>query len=150
MNAPMDTWLRDHLVRSGHLTETGISRRARLTPCPGSVGGRRCPDLVLAGLDDDWAALEARTDPLPLSPLGEALAAVEDRATYALSRTGAGWMLDRRDHHKITYAPAGSRSRRDVVRQHRCGTPPPSGPLTAPSSFPETRPPTPAGGPPPF
>lgn len=148
------TWLRDHLVASGHMTETGLTRRARLRPCPGHiktpVDRRRCPALVLAGLDDDKCALEARADPTPLSPLGEALAVVEGRITYTLRREGPGWVLDSRDHHAIDHAPAGSRPRHDVVRQHRCGTPPPEGPLATSSSFPETAPQPPAGATPPF
>jgi hypothetical protein len=50
--------------------------------------------------------------PLPLSPLGEALAVVEGRRTYTLRRAGGGWELDGRDHHEITWAPAGSRTPR--------------------------------------
>lgn len=143
---PRHGWLRDHLIASGHLTETGLARRARLMRCPEPD----CRDQVLAGLDDDRCALEARTDATPLSALGEALAVVEGRPTYSLRREGPGWVLDRRDHHRIAWAPAGSQPRHDVVRQHRCGTPPPSGQLTTLSSFPEVAPPMSANATPPF
>jgi hypothetical protein len=133
------------------MTETGLTRRAHLRPCNGRApDGTRCRELVLAGLDADRTALEAFTDPAPLSALGEALAVVEGRRTYSLRREGGGWVLDGRDHHRIAWSPAGTGSRLDVVRQHVCGTPPAAGPLTAPSTFPEVAPPPLVGAAPPF
>lgn len=143
---PASLWLRDHLVASGHLTETGLARRAWLRPCH----GRGCRSLVLAGLDADFAACEAYVDPVPLSTLGEALAVIEGRRTYSLAKAGGGWVLDGRDHHRITFAPAGSRTRLDVVREHRCRSPKLPAALVAPSSFPEVRPPMPIDAVPPF
>lgn len=139
----MNTWLRDHLVASGHMTETGATRRARIRTCS-------CKADVLIGLDSDVAALEVTCDPCPLSRLGEALALLDGRRTLTLRREGRGWVLDWRDAHEITSAPAASQQRRDVVRQHRCRTGQPTGDLLAPSSFPEVHPPAPAGAVPPF
>ena len=137
------TWLRDHLIAAGHLTETGLSRRAKIRACS-------CKTLILAGLDSDICALEASCDPQPLSALGEALAHLEHRRTFTLRRDGKGWVLDWRDAHHIAGSPATSQPRSDVVREHRCGTPPPAGALTAPSTFPEIAPPPPAHAAPPF
>ncbi len=141
--ATRSTWLRDHLIATGHLTETGLTRQAKLRPCT-------CKNLVLAGLDSDTCALEITCDPEPLSPLGEAIALLEHRRTLDLRRSGRGWILDWRDRHAITAAPAASQTRRDVVREHRCGSPPPADALTAPSTFPEARPSLPANAAPPF
>lgn len=137
------SYLLDHLIASGHVTETGLTRRAKIRTCS-------CRAKILAGLDADIAALEARCDPQPLSPLGEALAILEGRRTYTLRREGRGWVLDWRDAHEITWSPATSRARRDVVRQHRCKTPPPAPELAAASAFPETKPPLPPAAAPPF
>lgn len=137
-------WLTDHLIRTGHLTETGLSRRARIRICP------TCHQPTLAALDDDTCAFETHCDPHPLNPLGEALALVEGRRTLALHRTAGHWELDRRDHRHITDDPASHRHREDVLRQHRCHTPPIPNDHTAPSRFPETNPPLPPGAAPPF
>lgn len=140
------SWLLDHLIAAGHVTETGLTRRARIRTCRHV----KCRDQVLVGLDSDICALEAACDPYPLSRLGEALALVDGRRTLTLRREGPGWVLDWRDAHEITSSPAESRPRRDVVRQHRCGTPRPAGDLLAPTTFPEVHPPEPAGAVPPF
>lgn len=135
------TWLRDYLIRAGHMTEKGLTRRAQIRHCA------RCGLALLTGLDAEMCALEAVCDPSPLSPLGEALALVEGRRTWALHSEGGRWVLNPREEDQIIAEPATSRPRQDVLRQHRCGTPPP---LTAPSTFPETKPPTPTGSVPPF
>lgn len=167
----MDTWLRDHLIASGHLTETGVTRRARLRRCgqwhlmstadPSPVEAfamratkrdrvrRRCQQLVLIGLDSDACALEVTCDPTPLSPLGEAMALLEHRRTLTLRKAGAGWVLDWRDAHEITGSPAHTEPRRDVVATHVCGHPIPPG-WAAPSTFPEVTPPPPSTARPPF
>lgn len=137
------TWLVTHLVSTGHLTESGVSRRARIRAC-------RCGKPVLVGLDDDTCAFEVHTDPVPLNPLGEMLARLEHRATFDLRREGGGWVLDHRDHRRITARPAGTRPRSDVVREHQCHTRPVSEPEALATSFAETRPRLPAGSAPPF
>lgn len=139
-----DAWLTDHLIAGGHLTETGLSRRARIRTC-------RCRHLILAGLDSDICAFEAAADPIPLTPLAEMLARIEGRPTYDLRREGGGWVLDRRDHHRIAFAPAGSRPRIDVVRAHQCHSRNLSGPETTHTAFAEARPTAlPPGAPAPF
>lgn len=140
----MSTWLRDHLIRTGHMTETGISRRARIRRC------RRCSSHILTGLDADVCAIEANADPVPLSPLGEALAVLEGRITWSLHSEGGRWVLDVRDPLHIAAHPAGTRGREDVVREHRCRSSSVVPALTASTRFPETRPPAPVGSEPGF
>lgn len=135
-------WLLAHLIATGHLTETGLSRRARIRTC-------RCHAAVLAGLDAETCAFEVAADPTPLNPLGEALAIVEGQRTWSLHREGGRWVLDRRDAWHITAHPAGTRPREDVVREHRC-THPVADALAATSCFPETHPKPPANSIPPF
>lgn len=142
-SAPAADWLIAHLQATGHLTANGIGRRARPHTC-------RCGNTILAGLDDDTTALEARVDPWPLTPLGEALACIEGRATYALHHHGGRYVLDWRTATRITHQPAGTRTRMDVLRQHRCDTPPPAGQLIATSTFGAPTDGLPAGSPPPF
>lgn len=141
MTAP--TWLRDHLIRAGHMTETGLTRRAKIRHCA------RCGLAVLSGLDNYTGALEAAADPIPLSPLGEAMALIAGHRTFGLHQEGGTWVLDRRDPDDIAHYPAGTRDREDVVPSHVCGTAW-TGPLTTTSRFPETRPPAPTGSTPPF
>jgi hypothetical protein len=138
-----ETWLRDHLIRTGRMTERGITRRARIRTC------RRCNADVLAGLDNFTGALEVAADPVPLSPLGEAVALAKGHRTFALHQEAGSWVLDRRDDEHIAHHPAGTRTHEDVVPSHVCGTAW-TGPLTAPTRFPETRPPAPTGSTPPF
>lgn len=130
----MDTWLRDHLIRSGHMTEDGVTRKARIRTCP------TCHHQILVGLDDVQCALEVHADPMPLSPVGEAVALLSNRRTVNLRREGGGWVIDRRDDHDIAATPAGTATRTDVLGQHHCATGPPPPALRAPSSFPETKP----------
>lgn len=140
---PQPTWLRDHLIRAGAITETGASRRANIRTCPA------CRARILVGLDDIQGALEVRADPVPLSPLGEALAHLAGARTLALHREGGRFVLDRRADRDITKRPAGTADREDVVREHRCET----GltlPETAPTTFPEAAPPLPANAAPNF
>lgn len=141
--ATPDPWLIRHLVAAGHLTETGLSRRARPRPCP------TCHTWTLTGLDDDLCAFEATCDPAPLTTLGEALALIAGRRTLALRRTRGRLELDQRWADHIEAEPAGS-PRLDVLATHTCGHPIPTA-WTAPSAF--TPPPAahlPAGSPAPF
>lgn len=144
-SAPRSTWLEAHLIRAGHLTETGLTRAARIHTCT-------CRATTIAGLDGDVLAFEAHTDPQPLSVHGEAFALLEGRVTWHLRRERNRYVLEPRDSYDIRRHPATSRPREDVLRQHRCHTAPldPTGPLVAPSRFPETTPRLPAGAAPPF
>lgn len=147
------SWLLDHLIASGHVTETGLTRRAKIRTC-GQIRRdagvrRKCLDRVLVGLDSDVCAFEVACDPQPLSRLGEALALVDGRRTLTLRREGGGWVLDGRDAHQISWAPAGERPRQDVVAIHRCGSPIPAAWSTT-TTFPEATPSLPANATPPF
>lgn len=124
----------DHLLRAGHVTERGVTRRVTARAC------QRCGGALLVGLDDDVCALEATVDPQPLSALGEALALLEGRGTWHLRRERDRFVLDPRDQTNIRAHPAGSRAREDVLREHRCHTTAPGPSLIAPTQFPETKP----------
>lgn len=143
-SAPTPKWLVNHLVATGHLTETGATRRARIRPCP------NCHDLILVALDGDRCAFEAHVDPDPLTALGEALAVIDNRHTWTLRRSGDGYVLDPRDATSIAYRPAGTEPRADILRQHRCHTAPVPAQLAAPTSFAEAHPHTHTDDHPPF
>lgn len=137
--------LHELLVRGGHVTESGVSRRVTARAC------LRCGAPVLAGLDGDVMAFEARVDPEPLNGLGEALAVLEGRGTWALHREQSRYVLDTRDSHEIAAHPATSQPREDVLREHRCSTAAPGSALVAPCSFaPPTTSTLPPGAPAPF
>lgn len=127
-------WLKQHLIAQGILDENGIGRRAVVRTCP------TCKATTITGLDDDTAALTARVDPHPLTPLGEALALIDGRPTYRLHRDGGRLVLDTRTHLDIQAHPAGTRLGEDILRTHHCGSPPIVGPLEAPTQHPSARP----------
>jgi hypothetical protein len=102
-------WLKD---RIGEPTR---GRGCRATKC------LVCKSDVLAGFDDDFAARAVVVDPMPLSPLGEALALIENRRSYELGRYGAGLALSLRDHWQIAGRPASDET--IVLTDHRCGAP---------------------------
>lgn len=126
-------WLLGHLVAAGHLTESGLSRRARIRTCS-------CGQAVLAGLDDEILAFEVQVDPVPVSPIGEALALIEGRRTFSLAREGGRYVLDPRTAADILHHPAGTHPRRDVLRAHRCGTGELPEQLACATNFAEARP----------
>lgn len=126
-------WLLDHLIRAGHMTETGLTRRARVRTCD------RCGDVALVGLDEDICAFEVAASPRPLSALGEAMALLEQRRTFELIRTARGYQLERRGADHIESRPAGRTPRADVLAEHRCRAPDPADALVAETSFPEHR-----------
>lgn len=136
-------WLVDHLVHTGVMTETGLTRRARPRPCP------HCSTWVITGLDADTLALEAACDPQPLNTLGEAMALVAGRRTLNLTRTRGRLELEQRWADHVESQPAGT-GRADVLAEHVCGQPIPASWNTT-SRFkptPGTNPPP--GSPPPF
>lgn len=98
------TWLA-HRIGDTH-------RAAGLRTCP------RCGAPILTGLDNDTAALTARADPTPLTPLGETLALLAGRPTYNLTTTSGRKELHRRDEWHIK----GER-RYPVIPAHKCGAP---------------------------
>lgn len=109
----MPDWLVRHLQTIGAMGNDRVGRRARLTRC------RYCPCSILVGLDADRCAWVARADPLPLAPIGEALAILSGRTTYTL-HVGIGRLeLQARNRWQIQAAPAGTRY--DVLAAHVCG-----------------------------
>lgn len=126
-------WLIDHLIRAGHITERGVTRKARVRTC------ERCGDVALVALDDDVCAFEVAADPSPLTALGEAMALLEQRRTFELTKTAYGYVLDRRTADQIAGRPAGTTPRADVLAEHRCRAPAPPPPYLAPTSFAEHR-----------
>lgn len=119
------------------LTHTG--RAARRAPHPMAdhhskhwrgVRARWCPGCrtpILTGLDADQCALLAKADPTPLTALGEAMALLDGRATYTLTRDHGRSIvtLSRRTAGTITRQPAGadvaSLLAWDIIGEHRCG-----------------------------
>lgn len=91
-----------------------MARGARASIC------HRCDAHRIHGLDADWAALPAMADAEPLSALGEVQATIQGLRTYDLTRHGAGFQLDGRDHTHVKGRPAGS-GRVDVLVEHLCG-----------------------------
>jgi hypothetical protein len=88
-------------------------RTATLHPC------KQCNQPILTGLDADTAALTAKTDPTPLTPLGETIALLQNRATYNLTTTDNGKKkLDHRDQWHITMP-----RQHPVLPEHQCGQP---------------------------
>lgn len=121
-------WLAQRLIDAGHWDIFGISRNARGRRC------RDCNEWVLAGLDADRCAGTAYVDPEPLSALGEMVALMGGRSTYLLRRDTSSFRLDYRDRWAIQGNPAGSHKQRgDVVADHLCHDPGPTGPLTTES-----------------
>lgn len=122
-------WLAQHLINAGHWDVNGLSRNARGRRC------RDCGDWVLAGWDADRCAGTAYVDPTPLSALGEAMALVGGLDTYLLRRhEGRTFRLDRRHRWAIASKPAGHPGLRgDVVAEHQCNAPGPTGPLVTES-----------------
>jgi hypothetical protein len=113
----MDADLKTLLIGVGAMTQTGIMRRARIQTC------RTCHHPILAGLDSERAALEARCDLDRLSTTGEAEALLAGRTTYDLhGHTGDRPVLERRDQWTIR-TPADSRL---VLASHTCHQPIPA------------------------
>lgn len=140
-------WLLAHLIRAGYLTETGLSRRARLIACS------RCKAVVMSGLDADVCAFEVECEPRPLTSVGEAVAWIEGRRTWSLTKARGGrFELDPRDARSIAKTPAGTGQRLDVLAEHVCRVELVSdlGATYGPSSFPEIAPHMPPGSPAPF
>lgn len=87
-----------------------VFRAATLRTCP------RCDTVLLVGLDDEIAALTARTEILSLNTVGEALALLSGRRTFDLISIGGRKELHRRDEWHIT-----AERRYPVLPEHRCG-----------------------------
>ena len=106
-------WLAQHLEDTGKLGRDRIGRAARAHRC------KDCGQLILTGLDNDMCAGIANADTAALQPLGEALALVSGRRTYALHRTDGRLELQLRYDLQITGAPAGT-APYDVLAEHDC------------------------------
>lgn len=121
--------LRAHLTAIGRWNVDGISRRATARHCP------TCGLVILAGLDDDVAARPARTDPTPLSRLGEVAALILGRTTYQLRWLAGRYQLDSRETWTIRAHPAGT-GPGDVLAEHVCGSALPAAPtqITPPTA----------------
>lgn len=141
----MDPWLRRHLANTGVMTEEGITRKARPRRC------RRCNAVIIVGLDADQCAVQVHADPTPLNAAGELLALAEGRRTLSLLVTGGGRVLEPRRPEDIRRLPPQAPGvREDVLREHRCGTPPPPEPTTCTSVFTHAAASLPPNSPPPF
>ena len=112
----MERWLQKHLSDIGVWNDDGVGRKAR-------AAYHGCGARIVAGLDGDCGGLRAVADLVALTPLGEAVAVIDGRATYAL-RGQLRLELDRRDSFDVAGSPAGTRDY-PVLPEHRCGSPPP-------------------------
>lgn len=111
----MPRWLADRLVEDGVLSESGLSRTARIRAHP------PCRIPTMAGIDSD--GLDAWCELAPLSAAGEAGALLAGRRTHRLHAD----RLVRRDQWSIAGRPAGSDASEPVFAEHRCRQPIPAG-----------------------
>lgn len=107
----LPAWLDQH-VRTITGRPAG-SRWARLSRC------HHCRAQILTGLDNDIAAFDARADPTPTNEIGEALARLDGRYTYSLTRTKDRYKLIRRDRWQIL----GDSTHVDILAEHKCHAP---------------------------
>jgi hypothetical protein len=108
MSEQMPTWLRDHLIAEGHISEAGLTKKARLTRC-------RCGAQTIAGIDAD--GVDVYLAPIQINALGEAMALVDQRGTWEMR----GHRLIRRHRFSIRARPAGTDATRPTFAAHRCG-----------------------------
>lgn len=109
----------EHLIRAGHMTTEGLTRRAKARRCP------KCSAWCVAGIDADLMAFETWADPQPLTALGEVVALASGRRTTALVRTRGRLELEQRWAEHIADQPAGT-ARADVLAAHACHQPIPT------------------------
>lgn len=83
----------------------------------------KCNAPILVGLDADICALLVRVDPTPLDEIGEAMALLDNRATYDFAKGQGRKELWPRDLYQIR-APR----RHPVFPEHKCGQPLPAAP----------------------
>lgn len=76
----------------------------------------KCKAPVIVGLDADHCALTAECDPIPLTPLGEAIALITGRRTYTLTPGPDRKELDYRDEWRIQ-----TPTKNPILAQHKCG-----------------------------
>lgn len=107
------TWLRRQLETAGRWNTDGVGRALSGGRC------RSCKQPVVRGLDDDVAALAVTCDPRPVDELGEALALMQGRRTFAVASRGGRLLVDPREPLAIA-----ARRPADVLAEHRCGSPP--------------------------
>lgn len=111
----MPAWLKSHLVETGVLTPSGLGRKAQLRR------HKHCGLPTLTGLDGDLCAFEVSCDLGELTAQGEALALLEGRRTFEVSKRGE---LYYRQHWAIKSRPAGGST--PVLAQHICESPIPA------------------------
>lgn len=103
-------WLKQHLEDTGVWNTDGVSVRGKVRRHP-------CGRYVVVVLSDGmWPVV---VDITPLSPLGEALAVLAGRSTFALRDAGNRVEVDIRSAIEIKGSPAGT-ERYDVVAAHEC------------------------------
>lgn len=112
-----NAWLWRHLEQTGAMGPDRVGRTVRATAC------RTCRAPTLTGLDNDRCAVVAHADPEPLDGLGEALALLAGRKTYALHPAANGYELVLRYDKQIAGAPPGTRGH-DVLAEHACNSAP--------------------------
>lgn len=109
----MEPWLKNHLIQTGRMSETGLTRNARIIPCPS------CKTPTIAGYDADICALDTYCDTTQLNPTHEIKALLTNRETYTLTPANTNnHKLNRRDQHNITQTP-----KHPLLASHQCHNP---------------------------
>jgi hypothetical protein len=117
MTGMIAPWLSRLLEAQGRLNTDGVHRHARARFCA------RCGHTILTGLDADTAAMPIRTDPTPITALGELTALMAGTPTYELRWLTNHYEIDYRDQHRIKGNPPGIWKGGDVLVSHRCELP---------------------------
>ena len=112
----MEPWLKNQLIQTGRMSETGLTRNARIHTCP------RCKTPTIAGYDADRAALDVWCDTTELNPTHELEALLSGRETYTLTPSSShNHKLNRRDQFNVTQTP-----KHPLLATHLCHDPIPA------------------------
>lgn len=111
---PTPTWLKQHLIDTGVWRADGCRKKA-------AIRTHTCGLAVLYGIDTATTR-PAIADPHPLTPLGEALALIQNRQTW--NYWHAVSELRHRSIIVIQHSPPGARDDVHVLAEHVCGQPP--------------------------
>ena len=128
---PMPNWLRATLIDKGILTDTGLTRTARIHT------HRPCHMPTLAAIDDH--GLDTWCDLAELTTTGELHALLTGRPTWDLHATRT--LCARSTPRRIAYWPAGTPDH-PVFAEHRCHHPIPNTWTVPPTPQPATPPTT--------
>lgn len=103
----LPSWISDQL----HDSHPSDRRVARFHYC------RKCGDIVITGLNDDWCAYTVTADPTPINRPTEIACIILARPTFNAwpASTSSGWELERRNPRLLPT------NRHPIVPAHICG-----------------------------